>query len=307
MKLSNIRNILAVVETGGIRAASRQLGITQPSMTRSIRETENELGLSLFIRHAYGVTLTDMGRAFVRRATAVQSELRHILEEAEQAKGRFAGQVSVAMSTAASIALIPAVLNKFQQSCPDAFLRITETLFQPIEANILSGEIDFFVGPIYEEMSATSLMVEKLFDNRRNVVARKGHAMAGATTLAELRGARWIRPSFSNRRDEADFDAMFERTDLPLPEIVVHTGSIMTTLMAVANSDLLTILPMQWLAFSPAGGQQVEAIKLVDSLQAAPVCIVRRNDLPLTPLAERLCDMMRKAGLNYGRQFGGRP
>lgn len=299
MKLSNIRDILAVAEAGSLRAASRKIGITQPSISRSISDTEKELGILLFTRHGHGVALTEMGHRFVRRATAINSELRHIYEELEQEKGHFVGEVSIAMSTAASLALMPTVFSKFREQYPHALLKLTESLFQSVEADILAGRVDFFVGPFHEEMSSTSLRVEKLFENRRTIVGRKGHPLIGTTSLEGLRGARWIRPSFSYRRDESDFEAMFERAGLPPPEIVVHTRSIMMTLLALANSDLLTILPVQWLDFSLTS-EPVETIPLLDGLQAAPVCIIWRGDLPLTPLAERLCDMVRKAGLNYG-------
>lgn len=301
MKLSHIRDVLAVAEAGSLRAASRRLGITQPSITRSIRDTEHELGLTLFTRRADGVTLTEMGRIFVRRATSIQSELRRVREELEQAKGNDVGQVSVAMASASSIALMPSILPVFQKAYPRALLKLTESLFQPVEPDILSGEIDFFVGPLDQVLSTTSLLVEKLFDNRRVVFARQDHPLAGATTLVELRDARWIRPSFSTQHGEADFDTMFERAGLPQPEIVMHTRSALMTLLAVANSDLLTVLPTQWLEF-PHTAERVRAIALTEALHAAPVCIVRRGGMPLTPLAERLCDLTRKAGLNYGRR-----
>lgn len=305
MKLSNLRDILAVAEAGSLRGGSRLTGITQPSMTRSIRDTENELGVSLFERHGHGVSLTHMGQLFVRRATAVQSELRRMVEEIDQAKGCSTGQVSIALSFAAQIALMPAILREFESRYPEALLKLSESLFQPVESDILSGEIDFFVGPIYEELSKTSLLVEKLFDNERIIVARKGHPLAGAKSLDELRGARWIRPSFANRQDESDFEAMFERAGLPLPHIMSHIRGSIMTLEALSSTDMLTILPIQWLDHAPAASQ-IQSIDIGETLLAAPVCIVRRGDLPLTPLAERMCDVTRKAGFNYGLKLAER-
>ena len=299
MKLSHIRDILAVAETGSLRAASRKLGITQPTITRSIRDMEDELGLLLFTRHAHGVILTETGQRFVQRATAIQSEVRHIYEELGQTKGEQAGQVTIAISAAAGLAIMPLVLNKFQHKYSNALLKFTESLFQPVEAAILSGQVDLFVGPVYEDVSTTSLVVEKIFDNRRVIIARKGHPLVEAGSLGDLRGARWIRPTFSDQRDEAHFDAMFERAGLPLPEIVMHSRSMMLTLLAIAHSDLLTIVPVQWLE-SSFTRERIQGLLLDNMLQAAPVCIVRRGDLPLTPLAQALCDMTRKAGLNYG-------
>lgn len=301
VKLSHIRDVLAVAEAGSLRAASRRLGITQPSITRSIRDTENELGLSLFTRRANGVSLTDMGQIFVRRATAIQSELRRVYEELEQAKGNFVGQVSVAMGTASSIALMPSILPNFQKAYPHALLKISESMFKPVEQEILSGEIDFYVGPLDVDLSTTSLVVEKLFDNDRFVVGRTGHPMAGARSLADLRGAQWVRPAFMTQYGEADFERMFEDAGLPQPEIVMHSKSALMTLLGVAHSNLLTVLPTQWLDYS-ATSAGVQAFALDETFHAAPVCIVRRGDLPLTPLAERLCDLTRKAGHNYARR-----
>lgn len=66
MKLTHLRDIIAVSEHGSLRAAGRHLGIAQPAITRSIREIEHELGVPLFERHAKGVRLTSMGEVFVR-------------------------------------------------------------------------------------------------------------------------------------------------------------------------------------------------------------------------------------------------
>lgn len=303
MKLSNIRDVLAVAETGSLRAASRKLGITQPTITRSIRDTENELGRALFVRQYHGVHLTEAGRLFVRRATVIHSELRHIYEELEQADGSFTGQVSLAMSAAASIPLLPGVLSKFHRLFPEALLRVTSSLLQPVKADLLSGQIDLFVGPVRDERGHPDLIAEKLFANRRMVVARKGHPLSHVTTLEELSSAHWIRPTFSDRRDEADFEAAFETAGLPPPKIVLQSQSTMMTLLAVENTDLLTILPIQWLE-SPHG-ERIRVIPLEKPLSSAAIYIVQRSDVPLTPLAERLSDMIRRAGLNYGRNCAG--
>src|SRR3546814_6237620 len=94
------------------------------------------------------------------------------------------------MSGVASIAIIPAVLRKFETKFPRALLKLTETLFHGAEADILAGEVDFFVGPFQAESTTRSLRVETLFENRRSVIAREGHPLANATSLSDLRDAR---------------------------------------------------------------------------------------------------------------------
>jgi LysR family transcriptional regulator of abg operon len=301
MKLSHLRDVLAVAEAGSLRAASRQLGIAQPAMTRNIRDIENELGVALFERHVRGVRLTEMGEVFVRRAASVEAELRRAREEIEQLKGKTTGQVSLAASTAASIAVLPRALANFRKDYPNALVKVSESLFQPIETDLLEGRVDMYVGVFDEEAFTNQFLIEKLFDNRRVIVARKGHPLSGTRRLADLVDARWVRPTLATRTSEADFERMFERAGLPAPEIVMHSRSTLITLMVVASSDLLTILPKQWLEFALAA-DQFQSLEVDDPLVAAPVCIVRRRDLPLTPMAERLCDLVRRSGTHYGQQ-----
>ena len=102
----------------------------------------------------------------------------------------------------------------------------------------------------------------------------------------------------SIRSTEGDFDEIFARAGLAQPRIVLHARSALVTLIAVANSDMLTILPQQWLNFS--GSSAVMAALPIDEvMMAAPISIVRRRDMPLTPMAEHLCDLMRRIATHY--------
>ena len=301
MKLSHLRDVLAVADHGSIRAAGRRLGTTQPAITRSIREIEQELGVALFERHAKGVRLTEMGRAFVRRAEAVQSEVRRAREEIDQLKGSATGEVSVALSTATIMSVMPRAMTSFRKRYPDAVLKIHESFFQPIEKDLLSGRIDLYVGPLDPATGAALLMIEPLFENYRVIVGRKGHPLAGARSLEELAGARWVRPTLSTHIVEGDFEEMFARAGMPRPNIVLNARSALITMLAMGSSDLLTVVPRQWLDL-PLLADVIEPLTL-PPLYAAPISIVRRKDMPLTPIAEYLCDMMRRVGVQYAHQL----
>lgn len=302
MKLSHLRDILAVAETGSLRAAGRHLGIAQPVITRSIREIEQELGVALFERHAKGVRLTDMGTAFVRRAQTVHSELRRAREEIDQMKGEVRGEVSIAMSTASNMILMPPAIAAFRKRYPDIVLKISESFFQPIETELLNGRIDFFVGPLDDGSVSPQFAVEKLFDNYRKVVGRHGHGY-GRCKLSDLTGARWIRPAISETKTEGDFDVIFERLGLPKPNIVLHAKSALITLVTAGQSDLLTILPQQWIDF-PLSAGVIEPVDVEEGpFVAAPMCIARRQGLPLTPIAEYLCDLVRRSGEHYQQRL----
>lgn len=302
MKLNQLRDMLAVVEAGTFRGASRSLGIAQSAITRSIREIEHELGVALFERHAKGVRLTRVGEIFLRRAVTVHNELRRAREEVEHFKQNSRGEVSIMMSGAASIGLLHLIVPPFRRRFPDAVLKLSEGLYQMAEPGLIAGETDLYVGPLDTSITSTLLSIEQLFENKRLVFSRAGHPLANATTLAELVGAEWVRPTFSVRYTEGDFAEMFESEGLPAPKVVIHARSGMLAVLAVATSDLLTVLPQQFLDL-PDVIATLSPIRLNLTMDAAPVCIVRRTDLPQTPMAEYLTDLIRRSGLEYGRRL----
>lgn len=300
MKLSHLRDVLAVAEHGSLRAAARHLGSVQPGITRSIREIEHELGITLFERHAKGVRLTDMGRVFLRRAEAVDAQVRRARDEIEQLKGTMTGEVSVALSTASIISVLPGAVSEFRKLYPDAVLTIQESFFPPIERDLLSGAIDFYAGPIEVQTDTDQLLVEPLFRNGRAIVARHGHPLAGAASLAELTDARWIRPSVSAQVVEGEFEAMFAREGLPPPRIVINARSALITMVTIVDSDLLSVMPQHWLE-RPVVASFLKPLK-INSLPSPPITIVRRRDIPLTPIAERFYDLVRQIGLSLERR-----
>lgn len=298
MKLTHIRDVIAAAEHGSLRAAARHLGIAQPSITRSIREIEQELGAPLFERHQQGMRLTVVGQVFLRRAQSVQAELRRAAEEVGQLQGAITGEVSIAMSAISTFALMPQSVRAFRQKYPQAILKITESFFQAVSTQVTDGHLDFYVGPYADDTRMSRFVVEHLFDNERVVIARAGHKLARCTSLDQLGGAEWVKQALPDRSSEGDFERRFAELGLPRPRVVMHTTSSTATLLAVANSDLLTSVPKQILG-DPISARLFDVLALRERMDAAPICLVRRADLSLTPLAEYLSDMVRRAAMPY--------
>ncbi len=299
MKLAHLRHITVVAERGSLRAAARHLGIAQPAITRSIREVEHELGVALFERRPRGVVLTPMGQVFLRRAAVIQNELRLAADEIAQMRGNMTGQVSVALSSAVQMALLPRVMTPFRNRFSNVYLSLQEGSFPTAEAALLEGAIDFYVGPLPEAPPSGELLVEKLFDNTRLVFGRKGHPKAGAKSLRDLADARWIRTLVAVDKS-AELSLVFEQYGLEPPRVEMTAASTMAIIFAAANSDLLTMLPEQWLEFV-ATRELLQPIYIAERLPAPPICIVSRARLPLTPAAEYLADLFRRAGGRYVR------
>ncbi len=305
MKMNHIRDVIEVASRGSLRSAARHLGVAQPAITRSIRELEHELGVALFERRITGMVLTAMGKAFLRRASAIQLELDRAKDEIDQLKGVGTGSVAVGLSTASHVALLPRVLQPFEQRYPDVKLRISEGLFPVMEADVQNGSIDFYVGPLAEDSVPSEFVVEKLFDNKRVIVGRKSHPLAGAKSLADLVHAKWVTTSVTIS-SKAELEPLFERFGLERPTIAVQAHTALSIIAVAAYSDFLAMLPQQWLGFVNSTNL-LQRIAVREDLPAPTMFMVRRARLPLTPVAEYLCDLFRRAAVQLIKEASDGP
>ena len=292
MKLNTLRDFVAVAERNGVRAAARHLGVPQPTVSRSIHELEKELGVALFERHVKGMRLTPTGQVFLRRAAAVGNELQKAADEVEQLRGATHGRVTLCMSTAPHLGLLPRVLRGFRQRYPDVHLEVIDAVYPLVETALLDRSADFYVGPVPMTVPG-ELQVEKLFDNTRVIVGRKGHPLARARSLRDLVNAEWITTSITHKAEE-ELGPLFSKHGLPAPRLVMRAQSALTFLTALSSSDLLMMLPIQWLQ-TPLLKETFQQVRVKEPLPAPPVCIVQRTGLPLTLAAEFFCTLLRRA------------
>ncbi|NUB46477.1 LysR family transcriptional regulator [Fertoebacter nigrum] len=300
MKLSHFRHVVAVSEQGSLRAAARHLNVEQSAISRSIRELENELGTPLFERHGRGAIPTKVGESFVNRAIHILNEVRRASDEVEQVRGGYTGKVVVGLSTVAHIVLLPKLLEPYRRRYPDVQLDVVEGLFPSLQSSILAGSIDFYIGPPPEYSIPPEMSQEKLFDNTRQVVARKGHPLSQATSLAELSEAKWVTTSITAKPEE-ELRELFAAHGLPPPKLALRAHSALTLIVSVAYSDLLAMAPSQIVEF-PLISHAVVAVPVVEVLPAPPIVLVQRFGLHLTPAAELFADFARRVALQRYRQ-----
>lgn len=302
MKINAIRDFLTIVERGSLRAAARQLEISQPAMTRSIQELERELGVVLFERSQSGVKLTPMGEVYLRRAAAIRNEMRLAREELDQLRGQTHGRLTVALSSVAHIAMLPEALVPFRKRYPGVKIDIIDAVYPTIETDLKDSRIDLYIGPAPSQVPA-DLSRELLFQSTRLIFGRKGHPLSHAKSLRELVDAEWITTSITHVAEE-ELAPLFSSNGLPAPKLVMQAHSTLTFLAALVHSDLLMMLPMQWTQ-SPLVKELVQPIRVRELLPAPPICLVRRNGFPLTPAAEHFCDLMRRAATRLSRSAKG--
>jgi LysR family transcriptional regulator of abg operon len=299
LKLHHLRDLLAIAETGSINAAARHLGMGQPALSRSIRDLERELGAPLLERHARGAVLTPVGTLFARRAMVAVNELRRGRDEIQQMQGSVHGTVVACLSSLAHMALLPDALRPFTVRYPNVQIRLIEGVYPVVESQLKNGAIDFYVGPAPETGPAPELQLEKLFDNTRVVLARRGHPLGMARSLSELAEVQWVTTRITSF-DEKELGDIFARRGLPPPRLGLSAETALSWMTAVAYTDMMSVSPRQWTQ-SPLVTNLLVPVPINEVIEAAPIVLIHRAAVPPTPAAEYFCNLIRRAAAAMAR------
>jgi LysR family transcriptional regulator of abg operon len=283
LRLTQIRDFLAVVECGGVRAAARKLGVSQPTITKSVRSLEAELHVQLFGRNARGIVPTASGRAFFARARVAHSELRKAEEDAAEFGGSSAGSVAFGVGPAFAALIVPQAVVRFRQQFPRARLRIVEGLARNLLPSVRDETLDFAMGLKTVAALDPALRFRPLYRSELLVTARKGHPLRHARTLAELAAADWLAISTLDLPG-GEMERLFASAGLPprRPVIQCESHNIMGPLLA--GTDMLGLMQRRMLK-EPFAREFLQEIPIAESVPSVTAGIFTRADTPLTRVA----------------------
>ncbi|MGH2917805.1 MAG: LysR family transcriptional regulator, partial [Solirubrobacteraceae bacterium] len=134
-ELRLIRYFVAVAEELHFGRAATRLHITQPSLSRAIRELERTLGADLLTRTRRSVRLTEAGRALLREAPHALEEVERACDMARRVARGEAGRLRLGFLPSANVQIVPALVRESRKVSPDLALRLHELFDDPqIEA-----------------------------------------------------------------------------------------------------------------------------------------------------------------------------
>lgn len=166
MKLIALQALAAAVETGSLRSAARRLDLSQPALTKTVRELERELGAALLMRSSKGVVPTAQGKVLFEQARKTLRELDATVDQIQQLGGRMVGELSVGAVPLAVMLLIPETLRTFGAAFPDIRLRVSEELYVAQLQRLRKGEVDVAVGGIPPGLASGEFLVRTFMPRR---------------------------------------------------------------------------------------------------------------------------------------------
>jgi LysR family transcriptional regulator, regulator of abg operon len=292
IRISQVKAFLAVAECGSIRSAAKRLGVSQPALTKAVRQLELELEVPLLQRTSRGAVVTEFGQALAPRAQIIEAELRLIREEMAQLRGAPASEVTIGLSAGASLLLSKALAGLWQRY-PNARVRVVEGGHEATLAELRHGHLDFSIAPQELVAEPSDLTIEPLFETKIVPVVRKTHRLRKALSLKDLTKQGWV-ISGSRIASINILEATFAKYKLGQPKVAVQCESFPALVALLSETDLIGILPDHLVRV--AGFQHMlQVIPVQEQFVPTQACLLTRPGTPSTPLAAALIREFRRA------------
>lgn len=281
MDLRQLDYFLRVAARRNISLAAAELNLTQPTLTKSLKLLERELGVRLFDRLARGVELTDHGRALLRHAEAVHVQVADATREIAALRSGTFGAVSVGAGPAWLRRHLPRAVAETLARHPGLRIRVVGGFDEELFQGLRRGDFDFVVAELPQPDERRGLEVRALASDLLGVVGRAGHPLAGRRRLGlrDLLAYPWVllpRTTRAQRR----LGALFAAQDLAPPQTVVETSSHAFLLNLVRQSDALTFTVSKTVEIEEGQGLVMLPVTALRVRREAGVVLRRGSALP---------------------------
>ena len=145
MEIRVLKYFLAVAEVGTITGAANALHLTQPTLTRQLKDLEKELGQQLLIRTNHNVSLTTEGMILRKRAKEIVDMVEKTENEFSALKNSISGEVFIGSGETYSMKIVAGIIKEIQEEYPNIKFNIFSGDAEDIKEKLENGLLDFGV------------------------------------------------------------------------------------------------------------------------------------------------------------------
>lgn len=230
-----------IAKKKSITGASRELMVSQSSLSIQMKQFEQALGMTLFNRKKTGVELTDVGEIAFQSAEKIFTEVDLLVANLAKAEHSVTGHLAIATVNSIGIYVLPGILQKFKEEFPDAKVRIDFKHAQEVIEMVQSGTADVAIitwGRKYPDLDSVLLRTNKMF-----LVAPPDHPLAGKSQVSprDLEQYQFIAYE-AGSPTRTMMDALFKRMSLDI-EYTIESSNVATIKRMTMAGLGLALLP----------------------------------------------------------------
>ncbi len=198
MNLTQIKYVLAVSDYGSITAASRELFVTQPTISQQIKKLEKELGVQLFLRQSRNMILTAAGEGFVAYGRRIINNFEHLTGAMMDYSTHKKGKIRIGMFSTFGSSYLVNKLSLFSKKYPKIETLITVGEGNALQNMLTNHQLDAAFIPYYGDLPIVSdLYMSKMYESQMHVLLPDNHRLLSKDVLdyGDLQEENIVMPS----------------------------------------------------------------------------------------------------------------
>ncbi|KCV32430.1 LysR substrate-binding domain protein [Bordetella bronchiseptica SBL-F6116] len=236
----HLRLLIRLCETGNLTEVANEYGISQPALSKWLKDLEDDIGQRLFVREPRGVTPTACARELQAHARAIIGRLERARTAVDHIASGFAGHLSVGFSPVVGPVVLPESIRRFRAAYPDVLVSVIEASIDLLLPGLRNGDFDIVVGRLEEVAMPEDVRCETLYDEPVCLVAGRAHPLAGRRRVSweDAQAYPWISPQQGTPL-RMRLEMELALAGQPLPRHAVESTSVQTNVALLDRSDMI--------------------------------------------------------------------
>lgn len=286
MELRHLRYFVGVAETENVSRAAVKLHVSQPALSKQIRNLEDEIGFALFERTAKSVHLTRAGLTFLERARTLLQLADQAINEARAVANAGETELHVGFQPSPTARILPMILHGCQQTMPKVHIKLHDLTNDESIAGLLDGRLQLaFLGWIPKLSKLYDLRFEGLIRSHARLAVSLTNPLAQRDTVSLQDAAREPFVTYS-REEYPDYPIFLERAFARVktkPRIIEEHEGASSLLSAIEAGTGVALVPD---VFADMAGTRVKLLRVIPSPEATIFGIAALKG-QLSPAAEK--------------------
>lgn len=285
IKFRHFQTFLEVARRKSVVRAAEILNVSQPAVTKTIRELEEVLGVTLFERDGRGIKLSRYGEVFLKHAGATMMALRQAVDSVSLDPARTGTPIRIGALPTVSVRIMPDAMSAFLSENTNSTVKIVTGENAVLLEQLRIGDLDLVVGRLAAPDKMTGFSFEHLYSEKVRFVVRADHPLLdfGGSAFERLHEFPVLTPTRNSVIGPVVEQYLLAHGVPPLP-VRIETVSDAFGRAFVRNSDAIWIISEGVVAADIEDGT-LATLPLDTSDTSGPVGLTMRADIqPSLPL-----------------------
>lgn len=299
IRFRHLQCFIAIAETKSVVAASNALRLTQPALSKTLRELEESLGAKLFVRDKKGMLLTIAGERFLQHAAASVASIRQGITGIRDLQRESGIEIRIGVLPNVAPYLAPKAVARFKNEAPKSIVRVVTGDNAMLLDRLRLGELALVVGRLAQPDQMTGLQFEPLFDEAISAVVRRDHKLAKVRNfkLGMIADYPIILP-YQGTIIRHEIDRYLLSQNIDTPSDITETTSAEFGFQYAIDGDAVWFLPAGYMK-SPVAKKSLYELPIDRRAMRGPVGITIRADGKRNVPREKMIDAFRRVAASW--------